>query len=317
VTPSEQFSIQIGKRFGAEYRPNPSAIIPGKFIRFATWDKQSNKSGYCLMFADEKGGVYGDFRGDTSPTVWQMEGSKHLSKMAQKKYMQELAVARLARASQIAEQQAKNAASNSQIWRECNSVQSGDAVDLYLKNRGLHGALKLKPNWLKIHPSLPYFKDGNRVGNFCAMVCPITTPQGEIVSLHRTFLTDDGKKAPVDSPKKLTSASGPLAGASIKLFEPKNGILGISEGVETSLAATLGGKVPTVAAYCASNLSTFKWPRTVRHLIVFSDHDFVGQKAADEVSERAEAKGLTTRIFVPKTPGQDWCDIYANREARA
>ena len=88
----------------------------------------------------------------------------------------------------------------------------------------------------------------------------MTAPDGRIVALHRTYLTDDGRKADVPTVKKLTGAPGALAGASDPARHPMRGVLGIAEGMETALAASLASGVPTVAAYCANALAGFEWP---------------------------------------------------------
>lgn len=97
--------------------------------------------------------------------------------------------------------------------------------------------------------ALPYFDDGTEIGHFPAMLGAVTSPEGVLVGLHRTYISKAGLKAPVSCPKKLSRTSGLLAGASIKLHEPSviNGklTLGVAEGIETALACYLASGIST------------------------------------------------------------------------
>ena len=133
------------------------------------------------------------------------------------------------------------------------------------------------------------------------------------MALHRTYLTADGFKAPVPTVKKLTSASGPLAGACIPLHKPRGGVIGISEGIETAQAAHLASGLPTVAAYCAQNVATYAWPNGVKRIVVFADADPAGAAAAQSLKARALRAGLSVAVMTPSTPDADWCDVWSNR----
>lgn len=41
--------------------PPANDIVPGRFIRFPVPEGARNKNGYCKLFDDGTGGVYGDF----------------------------------------------------------------------------------------------------------------------------------------------------------------------------------------------------------------------------------------------------------------
>jgi putative DNA primase/helicase len=64
----EKFIESIQRDVGGS--PSPSEIIPGKIIRFATSDRQGDDAGWCMLFADGEGGVYGCWRQGISGT-WQ------------------------------------------------------------------------------------------------------------------------------------------------------------------------------------------------------------------------------------------------------
>jgi putative DNA primase/helicase len=100
-----------------------------------------------------------------------------------------------------------------------------------------------------------------------------------------------------------------LSGASIKLFAQFKGVLGITEGLETALAACLGSNVPTQAAYSAGGLASFVWPASVRHLVIFADHDVAGIEAAEKLKQRACIRGLSVKVLMPTIRGDDWLDV--------
>lgn len=73
------------------------------------------------------------------------------------------------------------------------------------------------------------------------MLALVTDDEGRIVTLHRTYLTPEGIKAPVEAPKKLYA--GGARGGLIRLGEPSD-VLGIAEGIETALSARTLFKIP-------------------------------------------------------------------------
>jgi len=170
------------------------------------------------------------------------------------------------------------------------------------------------PGLLRFHPAVPYWHGVKKLGTFAAMVAPVLAPDGPTVALHRTFLTTEGRKAAVPSPKKLTRAAGPLAGACIPLHKPVRGAIGIAEGIETALAAWCASGMPTVASYCAGNLAAWEWPPGVQRLVIFADADKAGREAADTLRARALAAGLRVDVLTPTDPGTDWCDVWSARD---
>jgi hypothetical protein len=78
---------------------------------------------------------------------------------------------------------------------------------LYLTRRGLSG-VKLDGDVVRFHPALGYWRRNHHdklelVGRYPAMVALVTGSDGLPVTVHRTYLTPDGCKAPVREPKKL------------------------------------------------------------------------------------------------------------------
>jgi putative DNA primase/helicase len=67
---------------------NPPEIIePGKLHRFATNGKRHDDAGWCKLFADGVGGVFGDFRSGLSET-WQAQREKPFTPMEREAFRQ-------------------------------------------------------------------------------------------------------------------------------------------------------------------------------------------------------------------------------------
>ncbi len=192
-----------------------------------------------------------------------------------------------------------------------SAVESAPALD-YLKNRGL--SLQEVPSHLFFHPNLYY--QGVIPCSFPALVALITDISGEIVGLHRTYITGQGLKAPVITPKMMLSIShGSTAGASIKLF-PATETLAVAEGIETALAVHEGAGLPVWATATATGMGNLFVPETVKGVSIWfdSDRSKTGEKAAFKLANRLIREGKIVRLLKPSIPipeggkGVDWLD---------
>ena len=291
----------------------PEEIEPGRFQRFGTSDRRGDSAGWCKLFDDGRGGVFGCYRQGLSE-VWSATDRAAMTREQRAELARHVMAATAEREAQQRQQWAENAQRIAHMWAECVPLVPGDPVTLYLKRRGFGGVWPL-PELLRLHRGLPYWQGANKLGAFPAMVAPIIAPDGRTVALHRTYLTADGRKADVPSPKKVTGAAGPLAGASIPLHKPARGCIGIAEGIETALAAWCASTVPAVAAYSAGNLAAWQWPAGVQRLVIFADHDKAGRESADKLRSRALGARLRCEVLTPTSEGADWCDVWAERGA--
>jgi putative DNA primase/helicase len=286
----------------------PEAIEPGRFLRFATSDRRGDDAGWCKLFADLRGGVYGCMRQGISEQ-WSTADRATMSRKQRAELAAHVMAATAEREALQREQWAENANRIARAWAQCVPLVPGDPVTLYLKRRGFGGVWPLS-EVLRLHRALPYWHGAEKLGTYPAMVAPLLAPDGRMVALHRTYLHGDGRKADVPTVKKLTGAAGPLAGACIPLFKPAKGCIGIAEGIETALAACCASGLPTVAAYCAGNLSAWQWPAGVQRLVIFADADKPGREAADTLRARALTARLRCEVLTPATEGDDWADVW-------
>jgi putative DNA primase/helicase len=183
------------------------------------------------------------------------------------------------------------------IWDESKPLTRGDPASRYLENRGF--VLASHPKCLRYHPALDYREDdGNGkshlLGKHPGLVARVEDVDGtKPLGLHRTYLTANGTKADVREPKK---SLGKIAGGVIRLF-PVDRELGVAEGIETALGASLLFDLPVWPTLSSGNMEKLDLPDAVQKLHIFADADqgFAGFKAAATLASRA-ANGHLRRI---------------------
>ena len=192
------------------------------------------------------------------------------------------------------------------LWRASRTIRRGDDVDVYLRGRGI--ALDDYPKALRFSPIAPYFDGDIRTDRFSAMVAAVTGPDGELRTVHRTYLRA-GRKAAVGSPKKLAGKIG--LNASIKLFAPSD-VLHVAEGIETALAVRIiTSGAPVWSLINAGNMAKFEPPPAVKRIVIWADNDpsFTGQACAYEFARRLRGTGREANVMVPDKSGEDWNDV--------
>ena len=197
------------------------------------------------------------------------------------------------------------------LWEESHPIIPSDPAGQYLVSRGI--MLDPCPEAIRIHPQLPYYDDGQLIGYYPAMMAKVSNLSGEIVTIHRTYLTSSGQKAPVSSPKKLMSAIRPGAsiGSAIRLLDPINGQLAIAEGIESALSFHILSELPAWATLSALGMKSIQLPDSVTEVIIAVDLDasHTGQKAALNLSARLMEEGRRVKRIFPESIGDDFNDI--------
>lgn len=184
------------------------------------------------------------------------------------------------------------------------ACQKGGIVDQYLLSRAID--LKVMPQDLRFIEKL---NEGD--GVFSAMIAVIRHADGNGASLHKTFL-DGPKKADVPVSRKVMRGPLPQGGA-IRLA-PVAETLGVAEGIETALSASLMRGLPVWSVINSSMLKKFKPPAEVKRLIIFGDCDpkYGGQAAAYALAHRVAVDGgIEVEVFIPDRHG-DWNDVAMN-----
>jgi putative DNA primase/helicase len=194
------------------------------------------------------------------------------------------------------------------LWRVSKTVETGDPVGRYLFRRV---GLTRFPSCLRTAYDLRYQSDYPSFHP--AMIAIVTGPDGALSTLHRTYLTNDGRKAPVTEPRRLMP--GIVAkGAAIRLG-PAGEVLGIAEGIETALSVTALFGVPCWAAVSAAMLGAWQPPPEAKRIIAFGDNDpnYAGQSAAYALARRLRSDERVIEVQIPAEVGVDWNNVHQLR----
>lgn len=201
---------------------------------------------------------------------------------------------------------AKQREALNRLWLSGVRVTPGDPVAEYLANRGL--PLPQSTDCLRYVEKCPV--PGG--GFLPAMVALIVGMDGRPANLHRTFLGRNGK-ADIEEPRATMPGILP-SGCAIRL-SMHGERLGIAEGIETALAATLKFGIPVWAAINATMLAKWQPPESVTQVIVYGDNDtsFTGAAAsyalAHRLATRPETRHLAVDVSIPAIRGFDWADV--------
>lgn len=192
---------------------------------------------------------------------------------------------------------------NIDLWRSSKKLNGWMPVDLYLRSRGIFFEFDNIRHCADCWCS----ELGKKVS---AMVAPVQNPDGKAVSIHRTYLNDDGTRQRLEKCKMLTPVSEKICGGAIRLKKPKNGILGVAEGIETAMSCFQLFDVPTWACVGTTIMEGFVPPNGVRTVTIFGDNDanFEGQKSAYTLASRLFREGYLVEVVLPDEVG-DFNDV--------
>jgi putative DNA primase/helicase len=258
----------------------PDVIEPGKLHRFPGVGKgNGNTAGWCKLFPDGLGGVFGDWAADISET-WQAKRDKPLTPAEREAFRR----------------QAEDARARAETERK---VQQDDAA-----RRA--GELWLKASRAKRHPYLTAKKvsaHGIRQ-NGDSLLIPLFDADGALHSLQ--FIEPDGTK------KFLPG--GRVTGCFHLIGEPQGaGALLVCEGYATGASLHEATGMPVAVAFSAGNLKPVSLALRAEYpdmrLIVCADNDATeGNPGLAKATEAALAVGGL--LAVPPVPG-DFNDLHA------
>jgi hypothetical protein len=153
-----------------------------------------------------------------------------------------------------------------------------------------------------------------------AMLAPIVDVDGEQIGVHLTYLRRNGGGKAELTKEHQRECRGAVRGGAIRLlpFNPDLALL-VSEGLETSLAASELFGLPCWSAVYAGGLCSLVLPPEVRRIVIAADNDAsgVGQRNALAAYDRWTAEGRSVRIKTPCAVGDDFNDVLIKRRSDA
>ncbi|WP_211234559.1 DUF7146 domain-containing protein [Solimonas soli] len=187
------------------------------------------------------------------------------------------------------------------LWDACDPIHG--AAREYLQARNC--VVPPKDGHLRCHAALKH--PSGHVGP--AMVALITDQvTGEPLSLHRTWVKPDGRKA--TDPPRLLIPNHRKQGGVVRLW-PNEAVthgLGIAEGIETALSLA-HAFTPVWALIDAGNLKEFGPLPGIEALTIAVDHDAAGISAAEDCALRWIEAGAETRFIMSPTTKGDINDM--------
>lgn len=217
-----------------------------------------------------------------------------------------------------------------EVFAGCLPLRQVPAVWTYLvQTRGIPEHYLDASADLLAHPAIGYFFKPARdvpstlLGTFPALIGVCRSLAGDVVNLHRTYVSPDGRKLRLPNPRnarellparKLMTPPSDLH-YSIRAYRPVNGRLGVAEGIETALSAAILNDLPCDSAIDSGKLIHYAPPADVHTLFIFADPDPAGRHGADSLRARLriDRPDLEVAIVYPQKrgagPGMDWNDL--------
>jgi putative DNA primase/helicase len=139
------------------------------------------------------------------------------------------------------------------------------------------------------------------------MVAPISGADGRLQSAVRIYDAD------LKPRKKNLPAVTTFSGGAVRLHDPQNGVLAVTEGIETGLAVHELHAVPVWATLSSGGISAFHPPAGLKALRIFggNDSNFDGQASAYALAKRIarERPDIRLDVQIPPDADTDWLDV--------
>lgn len=198
------------------------------------------------------------------------------------------------------------------LWDEAHALQGSPAA-AYLEARGIFTPCAQ----LRYHPCTPV-RIGGRLARRPAMIARISDECGTL-AIQRCFLDLPRSKLSMDLKPARRMLGRPGAGA-VRLFAHGE-VLGLAEGIETALAASVLLGMPVWAVLGSARFARVRVPANVARIVLLPDADQAGVQAARRArdafrAERQDNRALggrvgarDARIVMPWHGLNDWNDV--------
>ena len=252
---------------------SPAQIVPGKWIRFPGIGKKSNnKAGYCYLFPDMLGAVFGDYACGLRET-WQAEKMESFTPAERIDYQKMI---ESAQKKAVEEQEREYSEAAFRAQREWDVLPASTDEHLYLmKKRVKNHGLRQKNDLL---------------------IMPIYSTEGRITS-YQSIAPDGTKKLMYGGRKK--GSAFPIPGSMNRVY--------IVEGYATGASVHEATGCMVIVAVDAGNLLSVAVSASKKYpnIIVCADNDKAGLDAARKV----EAETGIPFIYPENISGTDFNDM--------
>ncbi|MBU2753575.1 AAA family ATPase [Acidithiobacillus sp. CV18-2] len=223
----------------------PRHLEPGKRVRFPDGGKIGDKAGWCLLFHDMQGAVFGSWRGGWTES-WQAKRGAPMSEAERAAFR---AMVAKARQDAEGERQAEYAAAAERAQKAWETAAPAPADHPYLVAK-------------KIDP------DGLRVASDGRLMAPVHGPDGALQTLQ--YIGPDGGK--------MFLSGGKMAGGRFAIQTREDGPLVLVEGIATGKSIASAMPDASVAAcFSATNLAAvakdLRAKHPARNIVIAGDDD--------------------------------------------
>nr|WP_251134144.1 DUF927 domain-containing protein [Rhodomicrobium sp. Az07] len=207
-----------------------------------------------------------------------------------------------------------------QLWSEAKAVAGTLAQTYFEQHRVIVLDWPLFHTAIRFHPRLWC---SERDGYYPAILFRVSDAyDGELKTLHRLYLGEDGGKAKIASPKK---AYGEYGGGAIWFGTPQEGgELVKAEGPENALVCFMAGRPFVASAISGANLKNVVAPPSVKSVLIAGDRgrgagkgkagEDYAEDAASADRKRKVSAAITYPPARPKPNGkwQDWNNLLVS-----
>jgi hypothetical protein len=197
------------------------------------------------------------------------------------------------------------------LWAAGRPLQ-GTLGERHLRRRRIWRAL---PDDLRFHPAAPIAVYAGRSAAKPALVAAIRDVRGELTGVELTYLDPDGRRTTALRLSRKTVGAAP-SGSAVRL-DPASAELLVAEGVATALSASERFSWPAWALRSAQNLAHWRFPASVRRVLVAGDRGSAGEAAAEALASRLARGGVEATVVLPPAPFGDWNEAAARGKGRA
>jgi len=219
-----------------------------------------------------------------------------------------------------------------QVWKETVPIadDTAEPARRWLRRRGQNESIWVQnPKVIRFAQKLAYYDDARKmvVGHFPAIVTMMHGQDGLPVTLHRTYITDDGDYPSVPKNRKQMQHTSYRSGSGMyaPIGQPVGRVLGLCEGMETGNAVTLGTGMTVWPSTNWALMLKFKVLEGVDDYVIWADKDRngAGQRFAREAQKNIWVQGKRCQVLLPsfEIPDDekkiDWSDVYKQYGAQA
>jgi len=277
--------------------PDPGKIAPGVFYRFPGAGKgKASLSGWCKLFDDCRGGVFGDYAAADIKGSWQDRQGNKMTAAEEKEHQAKVEKAYQESREATKRNQAKGASNALKIWE---AASPAPADHPYLVKKGISGLLSVQ---LRQHQGPLVVRDMACNG---ALLIPAYDETGKLATLE--FIQGDGEKRFLTGCKK--GGSFFMIGSFSNPYETAPelaGVVCVAEGFATCASIHQATGYPVAVAFDAGNLAAVSRFLKKRHpgarLVICADNDYHedGQANTGILSANHAAKETGGLVAVPE-----------------